>query len=391
MERSGIVFGHPLECLRDTLGTHRVTSPTQPLLERYNGGLVGYLSYDLVRYLENLPAPSRPYRGLDFELGLFLDGIIYDHDRERAYYFSHAEDRFHVVQEALADDLPLPSGLRLTPFESDMTEAEFTAGVESIGAHIRSGDIYQAVLSRELSTGYRGDLLACYTTLRRINPSPYMFYLDLGSRVIAGSSPEMLGALHNGLVSTCPIAGTRPLGQNNREQERHHHELLKDEKELAEHAMLVDLARNDIGRVAQYGTVSVPDYKRVKRFSHVQHLVSRVEGRLRQKLDALDVLAALFPAGTVSGAPKLRAIEIITGLEQSPRGPYAGALGYLALNGSMDMAITIRTLWADAERIYLRAGAGIVYDSVPKREWVETEHKLAVMKAALEACSPCVS
>jgi anthranilate synthase component 1 len=367
--------------------------PAEPPLERYNGGLVGYFSYDFACYLEDLPAPPRLYQGPDLELGLFLDGIVYEHNRERAYYFSHDDDRFNIIQEALADDLPLPSGLQLTPFESDMTAAEFTAGVECIRAHIRSGDIYQAVLSKQLRASYRGDLLAYYAALRRINPSPYMFYLNCGPRVIAGSSPEMLGAVHDGLVTTCPIAGTRPLGQDAYEQARHHQELLEDEKELAEHAMLVDLARNDIGRVAEYGTVCVADYQRVERFSHVQHLVSRVEGRLRQKLDALDALAALFPAGTVSGAPKLRAMEIIAELEQSARGPYAGAVGYLALNGDMDMAITIRTLFADTEthQLHLRAGAGIVYDSVAAREWEETEHKLAAQKAALEAQLRCVS
>lgn len=363
-------------------------------LDRYCGGLVGYFSYDFIRHLEDLPERREPCSPFpDFELGLFLDGVIYDHQQDRAYYFTQREDRFDVIREALGGTVLASAKLQLTPFESDTTRTEFIAGAERIKTHIRSGDIYQAVLSKQLSARYQGDLLACYEKLRRINPSPYMYYLDFGPRLIAGSSPEMLACVQGDLATTYPIAGTRPLGGDVEEQERNGLELLADEKELAEHAMLVDLARNDIGRVAAYGSVRVPEYLRVERFSHVQHLVSRVEGRLRKGFDAFDALASLFPAGTVTGAPKLRAMEIIEELERSPRGPYAGAVGYLALNGNMDMAIAIRTLFANAKanRLFLRAGAGIVYDSVPECEWDETEHKLAVLKAALKEQSPCAS
>lgn len=326
-------------------------------------------------------------------MGFYLDGIVYDHHRHRAYYFSHGEDRSHVVTKALADPVPSPAPIRVSRFESDTTQQEFCTSIAQAKRHICSGDIYQVVLSKQLAAQYDGDLLLFYEVLRRINPSPYMFHLDFGGRVISGSSPEMLISAQENLITTYPIAGTRPLGQNAKERERYSRELLMDEKERAEHAMLVDLARNDIGRVAEYGSVRVPEYMMVESFSHVQHLVSRVEARLRKDQDALAAFAAVFPAGTVSGAPKQRAMEVINKLERSPRGPYAGAVGYLALNGHLDTAITIRTLFADthAQRLFLRAGAGIVHDSVPEREWDETERKLEALKVALKGAASCVS
>ncbi len=386
-------FGRPVNFLRDTLAQHQpFTRAEVPFLSRFSGGLVGYFSYDFVHHLERLPEPTPPRSSFpDFELGLYLDGIVYDHHRHRAHYFSHSEDRSHVVMEALADPTPSPARLRVDRFESDITQQEFCASVAHAKAHIQSGDIYQVVLSKQLTAPYDGDLLLFYELLRRINPSPYMFHLDFGPRVISGSSPEMLVSVQGNLITTYPIAGTRPLGRNAKERKRYARELLRDEKERAEHAMLVDLARNDIGRVAEYGSVRVPEYMRVESFSHVQHLVSRVDGCLRAGLDAIDALAALFPAGTVTGAPKPRAMEIVNNLERSPRGPYAGAVGYLSLNGHLDTAITIRTLFADAhaQRLFLRAGAGIVCDSVPKREWEETERKLEAMKVALKGAASC--
>lgn len=385
-------FGRPVDALRDILRQYQpATNAEVPSLSRFSGGLVGYFSYDFVRHLEGLPAPTPPRSSFpEFELGLYLDGIVYDHHRQRAYYFSHGEDRSHLVEEALAAPAAL-GRLHVDSFEPDSTQPEFCAAVEQAKEYICSGDIYQVVLSRQLAAQYDGDLLLFYEALRRINPSPYMFHLELGERVISGSSPEMLVSVQEHLITTYPIAGTRPLGQNAHERQRYSRELLMDEKERAEHAMLVDLARNDIGRVAQYGSVRVPEYGRVEYFSHVQHLVSRVEGRLRAGLDAIDALAALFPAGTVTGAPKPRAMEILNRLERSPRGPYAGAVGYLSLTGQLDTAITIRTLFADtrAHRLFLRAGAGIVYDSVAQREWDESERKLAAMKIALKGATSC--
>lgn len=351
---------------------------------KYLGGLVGYVSYEFVRYLEKLTLESSPFPEL--EMGLFTDGVVYDHRRGTAFYFSHAEDRFDFVAECLKEAQSEGSSPML--FEcgelcSDQTQAEFEEGVHRARERCAAGEIFQIVLSRRLTAPYRGDLFAVYQKLRRINPSPYMYFLDFGARTIAGSSPEMLVAVRERTVQTYPIAGTRPLGRSEDETAALARELLADPKERAEHAMLVDLARNDIGRVSEFGSVRVSEYMRVERFSHVQHLVSCVEGHMRAGLDALDALAALFPAGTVSGAPKIRAMELIAQLEKTPRGPYAGAVGYLSLNGNSDTAITIRTIWADEKNVYTRAGAGIVYDSVPEREWHETEQKLKAMRAAL--------
>jgi anthranilate synthase component 1 len=221
-------------------------------------------------------------------------------------------------------------------------------------------------------------------TLRDINPSPYMYFLKMKDRVIAGSSPEMLGRVERGRVETFPIAGTRPIGANASEDKRLAKELLDDPKERAEHVMLIDLARNDIGKVCRFGTVNVPEFMTVQRYSHVQHIVSRVAGQLRPDCDALDALKAVFPAGTVSGAPKRRAMEIIDELEPCRRGPYAGSVGYFSFNGNADFAITIRTLVAKGEKAYIQAGAGIVADSNPEREWLETEHKARALLHALK-------
>jgi anthranilate synthase component 1 len=229
--------------------------------------------------------------------------------------------------------------------------------------------------------------LALYQQLRKINPSPYMFYLDFGERKILGSSPETLVTVKNGEVLTYPIAGTRPLGQNMKERRRYKEEMLADEKERAEHTMLVDLARNDIGKVCQVGSVHVAEYMNVQEFSHVQHMVSKVQGTLEEGLDAMDAFCAVFPAGTVSGAPKPRAMEIISELEQRPRGPYAGAVGYLSLNGDLDSAIAIRSAFICRDRLRIQAGAGIVYDSDPGKEYVETENKLGAMSAAIARCN----
>lgn len=379
--RAHELTSNPLQSLRQVVAPYQ--KPPMPGLT-YSGGLVGYISYEFVRYLEKLTLESSPFPEL--EMGLFTDGVVYDHRRGTAFYFSHAEDRFDCVAECLKaaqSEGSSPMLFECGELRSDQTQAEFEEGVHRARELIAAGEIFQIVLSRELTAPYRGDLFAVYQRLRRINPSPYMYFLDFGARKVAGASPEMLVAVREGAVQTYPIAGTRPLGRSEDETAALARELLADPKERAEHAMLVDLARNDIGRVSEFGSVRVSEYMRVERFSHVQHLVSCVEGRLRAGLDALDALAALFPAGTVSGAPKIRAMELIAQLEKTPRGPYAGAVGYLSLNGNSDTAITIRTIWADEKNVYTRAGAGIVYDSVPEREWHETEQKLKAMRAAL--------
>lgn len=375
---------NPLQALRQRLAPYTVKAPEF----KYIGGLVGYVSYEFVRYLEELALQPSPFP--DLEVGLFTDGVIYDHRRGTAFYFSHAEDRSHILTESLdeAQCRGRPACLPQARFacdelHSDQSQAEFEHNVARARELIAAGEVFQIVLSRRLHARYHGDLFAVYQRLRRINPSPYMYFLDFGARKIAGSSPEMLVAVRDRTVQTYPIAGTRPLGRSAAETAVLARELADDPKERAEHAMLVDLARNDIGRISEFGSVRVSEYMRVERFSHVQHLVSCVEGQLREGLDAFDALAALFPAGTVSGAPKVRAMELIAQLEKTPRGPYAGAVGYLSLNGNLDTAITIRTVWADEQNVYTRAGAGIVYDSVPEREWRETESKLQAMKHAL--------
>lgn len=372
----------PLQSLRQLLAPY--TKKKNMSGFKYIGGLVGYVSYEFVRHLEKLTLEPSPFPEL--ELGLFLDGVIYDHHHGTAFYFSHGEDRSPIVAESL--DEARWAKTETARFEcgalhSDQAQAEFEEGVRRARERIVAGEIFQLVLSRQLQAPYSGDLFAVYQRLRQINPSPYMYFLDFGARKIAGASPEMLVAVQGRAVQTYPIAGTRPLGRSEDETATLARELLADPKERAEHAMLVDLARNDMGRISEFGSVRVPEYMRVERFSHVQHLVSCVQGDLRAGLDALDALAALFPAGTVSGAPKVRAMELIAQLEKTARGPYAGAVGYLSLNGNLDTAITIRTVWADEKNVYTRAGAGIVYDSVPEREWRETESKLQAMKQAL--------
>jgi anthranilate synthase component 1 len=270
----------------------------------------------------------------------------------------------------------------------NITKKRFEEAVEKAKEYIVAGDSFQVVLSKRFDFRIKGDLMAFYRSLREINPSPYMYFLKAGNRQIVGSSPEMLVRVDNGVVETFPIAGTRPCGENPRENKRLSKELLADPKECAEHVMLVDLARNDIGKIAKFGSVHVPEFMKVHRYSHVQHIVSQVVGDLRDDSKCYDALKAVFPAGTVSGAPKVRAMEIIEELEPTKRGPYAGAVGYFSYNGNADFAITIRTLFADKDKAYIQVGAGIVADSVPEREWFETDHKAeALMKALKKAGS----
>lgn len=259
---------------------------------------------------------------------------------------------------------------------------EFEENIVKAKEYIFSGDIFQVVLSKRYEFKFNGSLIPFYKTLRRINPSPYMYFLKMGSRQIVGSSPEMLMRVENGVVETFPIAGTRPRFEDASKNEILAQELLTDPKERAEHVMLVDLARNDIGKVSEFGTVRVAEFMKVYQYSHVQHMVSRVTGKLKSDCDCYEALKAVFPAGTVSGAPKVRAMEIIEKSEPFRRGPYTGALGYFSYNGNADFAITIRTLVTKEDKGYIQAGAGIVADSDPEREWYETENKaLALLKA----------
>lgn len=369
-----IKTARPIEALRSILAKY--AAPDVP--GRYVGGLVGYVSYEFVRNLDSVPAHAdSPFP--EFELGLYLDGVIVDHVRKKAEYFAHGRSRVEELPRA-AKATP---ELRADSPKPQIWEERFTDEVAKAKAAIVEGEAFQIVISRRDYGRMTGDPLAFYEALRRLNPSPYMYYLDFGMRRVIGASPEMLLRVEDRTATTFPIAGTRPLGATLPETDRFKRELFADEKERAEHNMLVDLARNDLGKVCRFGSVQVPQYMIVERYSHVQHLVSRVEGELAAGKDALDAFAAMFPAGTVSGAPKPRAMQILHDLEGTARGPYAGVVGYLSLNGNLDTAIAIRTLFADGPTYYLQAGAGIVADSDPAREWMETEHKLAALRAAL--------
>jgi anthranilate synthase component 1 len=313
---------------------------------------------------------------------VYDDGIVFDHIRGQAYYYWYTQNRMREIVQALRKK-GKSRDLVASHIRTNLTRHRFENNVRKAQRYIRAGDIFQAVLSRRFEFSFKGDLINFYRALREINPSPYMYFLKMKDRAIVGSSPEMLGRVDGEQVETFPIAGTRPTGKSRAEDKRLAKELLNDPKERAEHVMLIDLARNDLGRVCQFGTITVPDFMTVQKYSHVQHIVSRVTGRLRDSCDAVDVFKAIFPAGTVSGAPKKRAMEIIEELEPCRRGPYAGAVGYFSYNGNADFAITIRTLVANRNRGFIQAGAGIVADSEPTREWFETEHKAGALLQAL--------
>lgn len=353
---------------------------------RYIGGAVGYISYDAIRFWESLPAGKRKGKSTFpmMEFGIYTDGVLYNHKENCAYYFYLGKSRLREIEHLLSTKAPAQS----SPFSyaeprRNMTREHFAGMVRKAKKYVYDGDTFQVVLAKNIKFGVKGDMLRFYEALRQVNPSPYMYFMKMGRRCIIGSSPEMLVRVTKSHVETFPIAGTRPIVNDEQKNEEMRQELLKDEKELAEHTMLVDLARNDIGRVCRYGTVKVDELMTVKRFSHVQHIVSHVTGTLQESYDAYDALKAVFPAGTVSGAPKVRAMEIIDELEPDLRGPYAGALGYFSFNGSCDFAITIRSLFVDRNKAYIQSGAGIVMDSDPEKEWDETEHKANAMLSAL--------
>ena len=351
---------------------------------RFVGGAVGYISYDAVRYWEKLPKmTSDDLNFPDVQLGVFDDGIVFDHRQKRAFYYYSSDNRLAEVERLLRQSSDCEALSYKQP-KVNVTKEYFEKAVEKAKEYVASGDIFQVVLSKRYEFRVEGDLIEFYRSLREINPSPYMYFLKAGDRQIVGSSPEMLVRVDNRRVETFPIAGTRPCVRENSENRRLAKELLADPKERAEHVMLVDLARNDVGKISKFGSVRVPEFMKVHRYSHVQHIVSQVVGDLKEDCECYDALRAVFPAGTVSGAPKVRAMEIIEELESSRRGPYAGAVGYFSYNGNADFAITIRTLFADRDKAYIQAGAGIVADSVPEREWFETEQKAGALMKALQ-------
>ena len=395
--------GDPLQFVREFLSRYKIAEP--PGLPRFCGGLVGYFGYDTVRWIEPklsggwlkrdpLGCPdmlllvSEELAVVDNLTGKLYLVVFADPSKPRAW--DDAQARLRELLGALRLPLPHPPEVRGADesIDSNFGAEAFMSAVERAIRYIHDGDAMQIVLSQRLSRPYSASPLSLYRALRAVNPSPYMFYFDFGEFHVVGASPEILVRLEHGTVTVRPIAGTRRRGKTTEEDAALADELSADPKERAEHVMLVDLGRNDVGRVAAVGSVRVTETMAIERYSHVMHIVSNVEGRLRDGLDAVDVLRASFPAGTVSGAPKVRAMEIIDELEPEKRGIYAGAVGYLGFHGDMDVAIAIRTAVVKDGRLHVQAGAGIVADSVPENEWQETRAKArAVLRAAEIAMS----
>ena len=368
--------------------------PEVPGLPRFTGGLVGYFGYDTIRYIEpRLANDDKPdaLKTPDILLMLSEEVVVFDNLSGKLFFilqveptdeaYTRGQARLAALEKMLRESLPSyqASGKSRKVVEDDFvsgfTEQGFKGAVKKAREYIVDGDVMQVVLSQRLSIPYEAPPLDLYRALRVLNPSPYMYYLDLGDHHVVGSSPEILVRLEDDEVTVRPIAGTRPRGKDENEDLALEQDLLADPKELAEHLMLIDLGRNDAGRVSQTGSVRLTDKMIIERYSHVMHIVSNVTGQLNANMTAMDVLRATFPAGTVSGAPKIRAMEIIDELEPVKRGIYSGAVGYLSWNGNMDTAIAIRTAVIKDKTLHIQAGAGIVYDSVPENEWAETMNK----------------
>ena len=394
----------PIKLLEEKLAAYRAPSP--PGLPRFCGGAVGYAAYDAVRYVERLPKPPPDDRQLpDLGFAFYDRMVIFDHINKTVAAVAHAHvdaadlrrsyqtacDRVDRLVERLQQgvaDLQLtdiaPVGEVRLPYQSNFEPAAFEEAVRQCKEYIKAGDIFQVVLSQRLQTTTKARPFDVYRTLRVVNPSPFLFYLKMGPLCLVGSSPEIMVRVEGDQVTIRPLAGTRPRGRTEEEDRRLEEELKNDPKERAEHIMLVDLGRNDVGRVARYGTVRLADVLTVERYSHVMHLCSTVTGRLRAGTSAFDALRACLPAGTLSGAPKVRAMEIIDELEPCRRGPYGGAVGYIDFSGNMDTCIALRTLVLKGQTAYLQAGAGVVADSVPEQEREGTLNKAKGLLRALE-------
>lgn len=377
----------------------RFKTPPYEGLPRFTGGLAGYFGYETVRYIEKRLANTVKPDAIDVPDVLLMVSeqlAVVDNLSGKLYFivyadatapnaYDQAKQRLQELMQKLRSTVTIPTSVATekTTANSEFGEENFKAAVKRAQQYILDGDIMQVVLSQRMSQKFSAPPLSLYRALRSLNPSPYMFYYDMGDHHVVGASPEILVRLENGTVTARPIAGTRPRGKSREQDIALAEELLADPKERAEHVQLMDLGRNDVGRVALTGSVKVTDNMMIERYSHVMHIVSNVEGKLKPGMDAIDVIKATFPAGTVSGAPKVRAMEIIDELEPSKRGIYAGAVGYLGFNGDMDVAIAIRTGVIKDNMLYVQAGAGIVADSVPDSEWMETQNKArAVLRAA---------
>jgi anthranilate synthase component 1 len=389
----------PLVWIEQYLAQYKV--PQLEALPDFNGGLVGYFGYEIIRYIEPRLSTINQVDELgtpDILLMVSNDLVVLDNVLNQAFLITHIDpsrQNYKAAQHRLKQittDIQAPftqseyqsDNLREQDFVSSFGEDSYKATVEKVQQYIKAGDVMQVVPSQRLSVKFSAPPVELYRQLRRLNPSPYMYYLNLGDTFIVGSSPEILTRVDKNRRATVrPIAGTRSRGKNGAEDLALEKDLLADEKEIAEHLMLIDLGRNDLGRIAKTGSVDLTDKMFIERYSHVMHIVSNVECVLQEGMSAIDVLKATFPAGTLSGAPKVRAMEIINEVEPLKRNIYSGAIGYLSWHGCMDMAIAIRTAVIKDEMLYVQAGAGIVYDSVPQSEWDETMHKArALIKAA---------
>ncbi|MDP4182850.1 MAG: anthranilate synthase component I [Bacillota bacterium] len=397
--------GNPIETIRGLVGKYRGADIKE--LPRFNGGAVGFFGYDLIRYYENLPNVPEDDLKLPESHFMFTDEVIvFDHLKQKIHiivnlhvnnnleraYNSVTERIKTIYKEVLSTRWKVNENIKYDfteskkeiNFTSNISKEKFCGNVIKAKQYIKDGDIFQVVLSQRLCVETEHDPLNIYRVLRVINPSPYMYYLKFSDYRLIGSSPEMLVRVENGYAETCPIAGTRKRGETKEQDEALEKDLLSDHKELAEHTMLVDLGRNDIGKVSKYGTVKVKDLMHIEIYSHVMHIVTNVVGELSDDKTPFDALMSVLPAGTVSGAPKVRAMEIIDELENVKRGPYAGAIGYLSFNGNLDSCITIRTMVLKDKKAYIQAGAGIVADSEPEKEYEETINKAKALIKALE-------
>ena len=389
---------HPGEAIKKILEEHR--SPKVEGLPPFTGGLVGYFSYDYIKYSEpSLKLDAKDEENFkDVDLMLFDKVIVFDNYRQKMILlvnipldnleesYSKGQQKLFELAELIQTGEPKQelAGTLKSSFKPLFSKDEYCAMVEKAKHHIVEGDIFQIVLSNRLEADFEGSLFHTYRILRTINPSPYMFYFSGSDMEVAGASPETLVKLENGTLHTFPLAGTRPRGKTEEEDNKLAEELLKDQKELAEHNMLVDLGRNDLGKISDFGTVMVEQYHMIQRYSHVMHIGSTVRGRLRKDKDALDAIEAILPAGTLSGAPKLRACQLINDLENNKRGIYGGAIGYLDFTGNLDTCIAIRIVYKKNNKVFIRSGAGIVADSVPETEYQECLNKAAAVVSAVK-------
>ncbi|MCK5126953.1 MAG: anthranilate synthase component I [candidate division Zixibacteria bacterium] len=387
---------NPLDLIREYLRQYKMeTAENQPGLL---GGAVGYIGYDAVRHFETIPNNTRDYLDLPQALLYLIDTlVVFDHvSRQLSILCLHsedtvakAEDKQQQIIQALQTPLNATSSEAVDQSSEKTTtnfeEAEFCKAVNKVKQHIVDGEVYQLVLSRRVHGQTEAEPFQIYRALRMLNPSPYMFFLDFDEVILIGSSPEALVKLEDGIATVRPIAGTRPRGRTQEEDTALSNDLIHDEKERAEHVMLVDLGRNDLGRCCEFGSVNVSEFMTIEKYSHVIHLTSNVNGKLNPGLDQFDLFKATFPAGTVSGAPKIRSMQLIEELEKDKRGPYAGAIGYFSLTGNTDWCIGIRTIVMKGKDYFLQAGAGIVADSVPLNEFQETNAKLAALRKAIQS------